>query len=199
MTRVIEVVDYDADWIGAFENEAAMLAPLFGQRLLEVHHIGSTAVPELQAKPIIDILVVLDDTGDINSFNPALEALGYRARGECLDAPIPGTPGRFYFSKDTNGVRSHQVHVCAEGHREILDKLAFRDYLRAHECEAAAYGDLKRRVAVDHPFDIVGYIRAKDDFVKSALVDALRWYERAQPESIPTGLSGCATRSSGSS
>src|ERR1700676_2006141 len=100
MTRVIEVVDYDPNWIPAFEKEAAMLTPVFGQRLLEVHHIGSTAVPGLQAKPIIDILVVLDDTGDINSFNPAMEALGYRARAECLDAPIPGTPGRFYFSKD---------------------------------------------------------------------------------------------------
>jgi GrpB-like predicted nucleotidyltransferase (UPF0157 family) len=177
MARVTEVVDYDPDWITAFEKEAAMLLSVFGQRLLEVHHIGSTAVPGLQAKPIIDILVVLDDTGDINSFNPAMEALGYRARGECLDAPIPGTPGRFYFSKDTNGVRSHQVHVCAKGHREILDKLAFRDYLRANKCEAAAYGDLKRRVAVDHRFDIVEYIRGKDDFVKSVLVNARRWYE----------------------
>ena len=122
-----------------------MLAPAFARRLVEVHHIGSTAGPGLQAKPIIDILVVLDDTDDINLFNPAMEALGYCARGECLDAPIPGTPGRFYFSKDTNGVRSHQVHVCAKGHREILDKLAFRDYLRANECKAAAYGNLKRR------------------------------------------------------
>ena len=109
-----------------------------------------------------------------------METLGYRARGECLDAPIPGTPGRFYFSKDTNGVRSHQVHVCAKGHREIVDKLAFRDYLCAHECVAAAYGDLKQRVAADHRFDIVGYIRSKDDFVKSALVTARRWYERVK-------------------
>ena len=57
-----------------------------------MHHIGSTAVPGLDAKPIIDILVVLDDTDDINSFDRAMEDIGYRVRGECLDAPIPGTP-----------------------------------------------------------------------------------------------------------
>ena len=81
MTRVIEVVDYNPNWIAAFEKEAAMLAPVFGQRLLEVHYIGSTAVPGLQAKPIIDILLVLDSTGDIDSFTPDIEALGYRAGG----------------------------------------------------------------------------------------------------------------------
>jgi GrpB-like predicted nucleotidyltransferase (UPF0157 family) len=141
----MEIVDLDPNWISAFEKEAAMLRSIFGERLIDVHHIGSTAVPRLPAKPIIDILVVLDDTSDINSFNSAMEALGYRVRGECLDAPVPGTPGRFYFSKETNGVRSHHVHVCAKGHQEIFDKLAFRDYLRMHEDVAAAYAGVKRR------------------------------------------------------
>jgi GrpB-like predicted nucleotidyltransferase (UPF0157 family) len=118
----------------------------------------------------------LDHTDDIDSFNPSMEALGYRVRGECLDATIPGTPGRFYFTRETNGVRSHHVHVCAKGHGEILDKLAFRDYLRTNENVALAYADLKRRLAVDHRFDNIGYMRGKDDFVKSALVDARRWY-----------------------
>lgn len=175
MTRVMEVVDYDPNWISAFEKEAAMLRSVFGKRLVDVHHIGSTAVPGLQAKPIIDILVELDDTSNITSFNSAMEALGYRVRGECLDAPVPGTPGRFYFSKETNGVRSHHVHVCAKGHQEIFDKLAFRDYLRVHRDVAAAYADVKRRAAVDHRLDNIGYMRAKDGFVKTALADARRW------------------------
>jgi len=176
MTRVIEVVEYDPKWIIAFKKEAAALIAVFGKRLLEIHHIGSTAVPGLHAKPIIDILAVLDDTSDINSFNQAIEAIGYRVRGECLDAPVPGTLGRFYFSKDKNGVRSHHMHACAKGHQEIFDKLAFRDYLRDNGDVAAAYADLKRRAAVAHQFDNVGYMRAKDDFVKSVLVDARRWY-----------------------
>ena len=176
MGRKIEVIDYDPQWIADFEIEAATLARIFGNRLLDIQHIGSTAVPNLAAKPIIDILIVLDDTDDIDTFNPFMEALGYRVRGECLDATIPGTPGRFYFSKETNGVRSHHVHICAKGHADILDKLSFRDYLRAHESVALAYADLKRRLAVDHRFDSIGYMRGKDDFVKSVLADARRWY-----------------------
>jgi GrpB-like predicted nucleotidyltransferase (UPF0157 family) len=176
MGRRIDVIDYDSRWIEAFEREAAMLAEVFRERLAEIHHIGSTSVPGLAAKPIIDILIVLDHTNDIDSFNPSMEALGYRVRGECLDAPVPGTPGRFYFSKETNGVHSHHVHVCASRHQEILDKLAFRDYLRANEGVALAYADLKQRLAVDNRFDNIGYMRGKDDFVKSVLADARRWY-----------------------
>lgn len=177
MSRIIEVVEYDPVWIAAFEKEAATLNAVFGKRAIAVHHIGSTSVSGLDAKPIIDILVVLDDTDDINSFNRSMEDVGYRVRGECLDAPIPGTPGRFYFTKETNGVRSHHVHVCANGHKEILDKLAFRDYLRAHRNKAAAYGELKRRIAAQYRFDNIGYMHAKDDFVKATLLEARRWYE----------------------
>ena len=177
MPRTIEVVDHDARWCVAFAEEATVLARVFRDRLIEIHHIGSTAVPGLQAKPTIDILIVLDATGSIASYDGAMEALGYRVRGECLDATIPGTPGRFYFSKDSGGIRTHQVHVCAQGHAEITDKLAFRDYLRAHKLTAVAYGDLKRRLALAHRDDIIGYMRGKDDFVKSVLTDARHWYE----------------------
>ena len=177
MARIIEVVDYDPGWIAAFEKEAAILNSVFGRRVVEVHHFGSTSVPGLDAKPIIDILVILDHTDDINSFDRAMEEIGYRVRGECLDAPIRGTPGRFYFTKETNGLRSHHVHVYAKGHWEIVDKLAFRDYLRAHSSKAAAYGELKRRIAAQYRFDNLGYMHAKDSFVKSTLLEARRWYE----------------------
>ena len=177
MSRTIEVVQYDPAWIPAFEKEAAILNAIFGERVVDLQHIGSTAVPGLDAKPIIDILIVLDNTDDINSFDRAMEEAGYRVRGECLDAPVPGTPGRFYFSKETNGVHSHHVHVCAKGHGEILDKLAFRDYLRAHSNMAAAYGEVKRRIAAEYRLDNIGYMRAKDGFVKSTLLEARRWYD----------------------
>ena len=176
MGRLIEVVDYDPNWIKLFEDEATRLKLVFGRRLTEIHHVGSTSVPKLAAKPVIDVLVVLDDTSDIDRFNPRMEQLGYRVRGECLDAEIPGTPGRFYFTKDTNDVRSHHAHVCAKGHQEIFDKLAFRNYLRANHDVAALYGEIKRRAAADHRFDNIGYMRAKDPFVKSTLAAARRWY-----------------------
>ena len=175
MTRLIAVVDSDPTWGTAFEREAAALARVFGEMLLAVHHIGSTSVPALPAKPIIDLLVVLRETETIARFDAAMEALGYRIRGECLDAEIPGTPGRFYFSKDKQGVRTHQVHACAAGHPEIADKLAFRDYLRAHPAQAARYGALKRRLALEYSHDNIGYMRGKDQFIKSLLQDARHW------------------------
>ena len=175
MVRTIEVVQHDSAWDAAFAHEAGALVTLFAGSLMAIHHIGSTSIPGLPAKPIIDMLVVLRETETIDRFSGAMEGLGYRVRGECLNAEVPGTPGRFYFSKDTVGARTHQLHVCAVGHPEIADKLAFRDYLRAHPHRAAEYGALKQRLALRHRHDIVGYIRGKDTFIGSALDEARQW------------------------
>jgi len=186
MARTIEVIEHDPGWVVEFTREASALARVFGGRAIAIHHIGSTAVPRLHAKPIIDILVVLDETHDIQSFDAAMESLGYRVRGECLDAVVPGTPGRFYFSKDTAGLRTHHVHACARGHPEIRDKLAFRDYLCAHPDDAEAYGRLKRQLASAHRHDNVGYMLGKNAFVKALLAVARKWYEGRSKESADT-------------
>src|SRR5205085_11751715 len=136
---------------------------------------GSTSIPGLPAKPIIDIVVVLQETETIDRFHASMEALGYRVRGECLDAEIPGTPGRFYFTKDTAGSRTHHVHVSALGHPEIADKLAFRDYLRANRERAMEYGILKQGLATDHRRDNIGYMRGKHAFVRTLLDEARQW------------------------
>jgi len=169
------IVDHRPEWRSLFEEEAAELASIFSTQLVATHHIGSTAIPEIKAKPIIDILVVIKDIKTIQTFNGPMQQLGYRPRGECLDNPIPGTPGRFYFSKDTNGVRAYQVHVCQRGHVDIENKLAFRDYLRAHREEAESYSQLKERLSTEHRHDIVGYIQGKDAFVKDIIAQAQVW------------------------
>lgn len=173
--RTIEVVKYDPTWVTAYAEEARRLADVFGNSLVATHHIGSTAVPGLAAKPIIDIAVVLRETRSIDRFSAPMEQLGYRVRGECLDAEIPGIPGRFYFSKDTLGTRTHHVHVYADGHADIADKLALRDYLRAHPRRAAAYGAIKRELAIEHRHDNIGYMRGKDAFVKALIEEARQW------------------------
>jgi GrpB-like predicted nucleotidyltransferase (UPF0157 family) len=175
MARTIRIAEHESSWASAFDREAADLTGVFGHALLAVHHIGSTAVVGLAAKPIVDILVVLRKTDTIDRFSGPMEALGYRVRGECLDAEVPGTPGRFYFSKDTSGERSHQVHVCAGGHAQIVDLLAFRDYLRSHAARAEKYGALKKDLARRHPRDIVAYMRGKDALVKALLDEAREW------------------------
>lgn len=183
MARVIEVVPYEAKWPAAFEAEAAALRELFGTRALAVEHIGSTAVPGLEAKPIIDVLVVLDSTDDLSVFSAGMHALGYRVRGECLDAEIPGTSGRFYFSKDDGDVRTHQVHVCRIGHPQVPDLLAFRDYLRAHPSIARAYEDVKQKAATAHRDTIVGYMRQKAAFMRDTISTARQWADRSDSSS----------------
>ena len=178
LARTIEVVDHDPAWETAFVREAARLLDVFGGTLVAIHHVGSTAIPALAAKPIIDILVVLQETRTIDRFSVPMQELGYRVRGECLDAEIPGIAGRFYFSKDSFGMRSHHVHVCAVGHREITDKLAFRDYLRTHPHIAAEYGRIKKKLAIAHRDDNVAYMRGKDAFIQPTLGDARQWASR---------------------
>ena len=184
MVRTIEVVEHETTWAAAFEQEAAALRRVFGDAIAAIHHVGSTSVPALAAKPIVDILAVLRETDTIDRFSPGMESLGYRVRGECLDAEVPGTPGRFYFSKDTAGVRTHQVHACAGDHPQVTDLLVFRDYLRAHPARAAEYGALKRRLAGSYRHDIVGYIRGKDAFIRTLLDEARAW--RSQRVSFTT-------------
>lgn len=90
------------------------------------------------------VLLVL---ATIDRYSAGMKALGYRVRGECLEAEVPGTPGRFYHSKDSASVRTHHVHVCATGHPQVPDLIALRDYLRAHPTRAHDYGSLKRTLA----------------------------------------------------
>src|SRR2546423_4459534 len=182
MGRIIEEVPHDATaWRAAFESEARALEHVFAEALVAIHHVGSTSIPGLPAKPIIDLLVVLRETSVIGRFSSAMEALGYRDRGECLDAEIPGTPGRFYFSKDQGGKRTHHTHVCAVGHVEIADKLAFRDYLRTNPRRAAEYGALKHELARRYRLDNIGYMRGKDPLIRTILEEAQQWCRETQP------------------
>src|SRR5256714_1742083 len=177
MGRIIEVVPQDATVCrAAFAREARLLEHVFGDALVAIHHVGSTSISGLPAKPIIDILVVLHETATIARFSGAMRGLGYRVRGECLDAEVPGTPGRFYFSKEQDGKRTHHTHVCAAGHVEIVDKLAFRDYLRAHPCRAAEYGALKQDLARRYRRDNIGPMPGKNAFIRTILEDARQWH-----------------------
>lgn len=171
MGRRIEVVAYDPDWPRAYALEAEALTRVFGPALRSVHHVGSTSVPGLPAKPVIDILVVLNDTDDMDRFSLGMERLGYRVRGECLDAG--GTPGRFYFSKPALGARTHHVHVCQKGHFQIPELVLFPRYLAEVPEVAAEYAELKRVALAEAAHDNVGYMARKHDWIRAAVRDAL--------------------------
>lgn len=166
----VEVVPHDPRWRDAFEAEAKRVADALGENALAVHHVGSTAIPEIYAKPVIDILVEVRDVAGVDVRGPSMEALGYEVMGEY------GIPGRRYFRKDDGeGIRTHHVHAFEAGSAEAVRHLAFRDYMIAHPADAQSYSELKRRLADEHPQNIDGYMDGKDGFIKGMDVRAARW------------------------
>lgn len=168
----ITVVNYRPQWKSDFQHEADVLRRLLGDTLIAVFHIGSTAVPGLRAKPIIDILPVVEDLAALDARADGFAALGYEVMGEY------GITGRRYYRKGGER-RTHQIHAFGFNNiAEIERHLALRDYLRAHPAVCDAYGELKSRLARQFPQDIDGYSDGKHDFVRAAEADALRWHYR---------------------
>lgn len=169
MTQV-KVVPHDLRWRDAFDTEAGHVAAALGENIVAVHHIGSTAIPGIYAKPVIDLLVEVKDIIEVDAQGSAMEALGYEVMGEF------GIPGRRYFRKDgPGGIRTHQIHTFVAGSPEVKRHLAFRDYMIAHPGEALMYSELKRKLAEEHPRNMDGYIDGKDAFIKEMDRRAAQW------------------------
>ncbi len=170
----VEVVEYNKQWTVLFEDEALKIRKILGKELIDVHHIGSTAVENLMAKPIIDIMPVVKEISRVDNYNSKFEDLGYEVMGEF------GMAGRRYFRKGS-ARRTHQIHIFEESNSKDIERhIAVRDYLREHPLEAFEYGQLKSRLAALFPTDIISYMDGKDSYVKELEIKALRWYGRLQ-------------------
>ena len=164
----VQVLPYDPGWSAAYEEEAARIRVALGGLLVEIEHIGSTAVPGLAAKPIIDISVGLSTLELPPEPIAAMERLGYEYLGEY------GLPGRLFFRKGRRE-RTHHVHAVEHGGERWHTHRALRDYLRAQPEEAERYGEHKRRVA-ERAVDSQEYWQAKQPFVRELVGRASRWY-----------------------
>lgn len=164
----VEVVPYRPQWSALFQAEADQLRSLLDECLLAVHHIGSTSVSGLAAKPIIDILLEVSSLERLDQQNGLLEVMGYEAMGEC------GISRRRYFRKGGDE-RTHQIHAFLQGDPHVVRHLAFRDYLRAHPAICREYAALKETVAAQCENRIERYCEGKNDFVKEHEARALSW------------------------
>jgi len=173
--RSILVVPHDPHWRSLFEEEARLLKSVFAQEAVAIHHIGSTSIPNMDAKPIIDILMEVRQIERVDAYNEKMRQLGYLPQGE------GGIPGRRFFIKGSEDHRTHHVHIYAAGHPEIERHLVFRDYLRAHPQQAEAYSALKRGLAQRFPHDIDGYIAGKQPFIQRIIEQAYLWRENNRP------------------
>ena len=157
--RKVEVIPHTLKWREMFEIESKRVTDALGENVFAVHHIGSTAIPHIYAKPIIDLLVEVKDIARVDAHSPSMESLGYDVMGEY------GILGRRYFRKDSQeGVRTHHVHTFEVGSEQVERHLAFRDYMISHPEDAQRYSELKRRLAREYPTNINKYMDGKDGF-----------------------------------
>lgn len=170
MTQKVEVLPHQPQWREAFAIEKEQLCPVFGGNLVAIHHMGSTAIPGIYAKPIIDLLVAVREILTVDRTNVAMVALGYEVMGEF------GIPGRRYFRKDNSvGIRTHHVHTFAADNPQVERHLAFRDYLIAHPQAAQQYSSLKCQLAQQFPQDIERYAQGKEALINQLDTQAARW------------------------
>jgi len=164
----IVVVDYDPAWPALFAALRAPVAAALGVLTVAVEHVGSTAVPGLAAKPIIDLDVAIPSVSALDTAIERLVALGYVHKGD------QGIPGRAAFDWPLH-VRRHHLYVCARDSAEYRRHLLFRDYLRAHPDSAAAYTALKRHLAARYRTQREAYTDAKGPFIGDVLAQAEDW------------------------
>lgn len=164
--RVI-VVPYDLDWPRRFDEERSVLASAFAGSEAAIEHVGSTAVPGLGAKPVIDVMVGLPALVEVEGRIPALEAAGY----EYVQEYEKQLSERRYFRKPRLGPRAFHMHCVVKGSDFWIRHLAFRDYLRAHPISAAAYYNLKRDLSMR--FTKEEYTEAKRPFIEGVLASAI--------------------------
>lgn len=167
--RKVKVVPHNEEWAVMFEEEAARIKHVFRSTMIEIHHIGSTSVKGLKAKPIIDIMPVVKNIECVDFFNEKMIHLGYEPKGE------NGIANRRFFEKGGDD-RTHHVHIFERGNNDISRHLAFRDYLRSHSDVAKKYGNLKEELAKQYPLDVKSYINAKAQLITEIEKHALDCY-----------------------
>ena len=162
--REIVIVDYDPRWAGKFQRHAAIVSEVLGAKALGIEHVGSTSVPGLAAKPIIDIDVLVEDSSDEGAYLPALVSAGY-----VLRVREPDWHQHRMFRTPELDVH---VHIFSTGCVEVARHLAFRDHLRNHAEDRMRYEALKRRLAKEDWADMNAYANAKSELVEEILMRA---------------------------
>lgn len=168
MSSSIRLADYDPQWPTLYEEEKASILDLIGDFIFNIQHIGSTAVPGLGAKPIIDIMVAIRRLALIEKCIQPLQTIGYEYRGEY------GIPGRHFFRKPPGDLvaRTHHLHLV-ERESDFWERhILFRDFLRVHSEETQRYYQLKRELAAKFASDRDAYTEAKTSFIESVVQKA---------------------------
>ncbi|RWS44774.1 GrpB family protein [Bacillus mycoides] len=154
------LVPWSEEWEFEFSKEKQLIEEQIGKYILAIHHIGSTSIPHLSAKPIIDIAIELNDFANGIECIKKLELLNYKYRKGVL-------PERYYFNKGEP--RTHQIHMYKQGNKYLMEQLKFRDYLIGNKTSRMQYEQLKIQLSKANPNDKHTYAEDKTNFIKSIL------------------------------
>ncbi|APH14914.1 grpB family protein [Clostridium sporogenes] len=169
--RIIEVVPHNSKWRIEYEKESEKIYNIMKDEIVQIYHIGSTAIEGIYAKPIIDILVEVENVNNVDNYNEEMKSLGYIPKGEY------GIKGRRFFLKGLYD-RTHHVHIFEKGDSEIERHINFRDYMIEHKEEAKQYEELKKELALKFKYDIDSYCEGKDSFIKKIDEKAKLWINK---------------------
>lgn len=166
----IIVVDYNTNWSKQYEQEKQQILLALGDTVINIQHIGSTSVPGLAAKPVIDIILGVKQIPPLLEQVSSLEAIGYSYYGEL------GIPGRHYFRKGMP--RTHQIHAVLVNSEFWERHILFRDFLRKHPKAAQRYAALKRKLTQEFAGDRTRYTNSKTPLIEQLLVEAKLWQQK---------------------
>ena len=172
----VAVEDFNPEWAVWFSHLSSYFTDKLGPQIIRIEHVGSTSVPGMVAKPIIDLDIVIN-MSDFELIKSKLEVLGYVHQGDL------GIPEREAFAltnlKLKEDLPPHHLYVCDIKSRELQRHIVFRDYLRSHPDDAAKYSEIKVQLVKKHSGDRTQYIDGKDHLVKELLRKALEWANKS--------------------
>ena len=162
--RKYNIVSYDPKWKKQFEGEMQILSLIFRDSAIAIEHVGSTAVPGLSGKPIIDVLILVEDITIAETLNRKMEEMGYKSLGEYV------RPGTRLFVRERNNTRLCNVHIFPKDHPHAKEMLLLRDYFRGHVDLMEEYSKLKFELLARFPDDYRSYRKHKDEWMEKLKV-----------------------------
>ena len=161
---------YDLNWVSQFENIKSILEQVFGSQAIAIEHIGSTSILGMNAKPVIDMLVIVEKIWPFISEKQAMSKLGYQR----LDNYI-APDSALFFKTDKDGDKTENVHVCIKDSAKTKQLIGMRDYFRAHQDKVKKYNDLKEALQHKFPNDYIAYKDGKKEFLELIRKEADDW------------------------
>ena len=163
---IVELEDYNYSWKDDYLKEEKLLKELLGNRIIEIHHIGSTSIEGLKAKPIIDILIVIDSLNNISEIEEILSKYDYHNRGQ------QGVPDRYFFAKGPEEARTHYIHFVEPKSNTYYNQVYFKKYLIEHPEYIKKCCDLKQQLALKYADDRPKYTQGKNEFITDVIKKA---------------------------